>query len=89
MNSVGEGTLPIMVQGGENTRVHLDLEETLFTPGISKNLFSVSAACDMGLSAIFTKHMFCFVEDEKVRYGFLTMPQERGPGCACFCDKWR
>ena len=61
LNSVGEGTLPIRVQGQGNTRVNLDLENTLFTPDINKNLFSVIAACEMGLSAIFTKDhvLFC------------------------------
>ena len=65
LSSVGEGTLPIVVQGEGGVRINLDLEDTLYTPGISKNLFSVSAACDMGLSAIFTSThvLFCRSDD--------------------------
>ena len=61
LNSVGEGTLPIRLQGKGNTRVNIDLDNTLFTPDITRNLFSVTAACAMGLSAIFTKDhvLFC------------------------------
>ena len=44
LNSVGEGTLPIMLSGGDNLRVNLDLEDTLYALGISKNLFSEGPA---------------------------------------------
>ena len=54
LHSTGEGTLPIMVQGMGNVRVDLNLENTLHAPSIRRDLFSISAACDMGLSAIFT-----------------------------------
>jgi hypothetical protein len=64
LSSVGEGTLPIIVRGEGDVRVNLDLEDTLYTPGISKNLFSVSAACDMGLSAIFTKDLVLFCNSD-------------------------